>query len=120
MTIANYITLVRILLAPLFVGLVVYTTPDSISFRYIALAVFCFAAFTDAVDGAIARLLKQKSELGKFLDPFADKLLLVSAFLSLYFSPMLTTKPPAWILIVIVSRDIFIICGLVIIFFLTH
>jgi CDP-diacylglycerol--glycerol-3-phosphate 3-phosphatidyltransferase len=120
MSLANCITTVRILLVPVFVGLVVYGTPDSANLRYTALAVFCLAVLTDALDGVVARLSKQKTKLGTFLDPLADKLLLLSAFLSLYFSSMAVMKPPAWILVVIVSRDIFVICGLVVIFFVTH
>ena len=74
---------------------------------------------TDALDGLIARRFRMQTELGTFLDPFADKLLLLSSFFAILFSSGLHIKPPLWIVIVIVFRDLFIICGLVIIFLST-
>lgn len=71
---------------------------------------------TDAFDGLIARKFKLQTELGTFLDPFADKLLLLSGFLGIAFSGEFYSKPHLWIVIVIVFRDLFIIFGLFIIY----
>ena len=76
-TIANQLTLLRMLLIPAFVLLVVYGR-----FGW-ALVVFIVAGVTDALDGIIARMPGQKSELGAWLDPVADKLLLVTTFIVL-------------------------------------
>ena len=82
-----------------------------------ALVLFIFAMITDALDGLIARKFNRQTELGTFLDPFADKLLLISGFVGISFSEMFFDKPPLWIVIVIIFRDLFIICGLMIIYF---
>ena len=74
MTTANQITLLRMLLIPLFVILVVYGRPGW------ALAVFVLAGVTDGLDGLIARLARQKTSLGGWLDPMADKRLLATTF----------------------------------------
>lgn len=71
---------------------------------------------TDALDGLIARRFNQQTKIGTFLDPFADKLLLISGFLAIAFSNSFILKPALWIIVVIVFRDLFIICGLVIIY----
>jgi cardiolipin synthase (CMP-forming) len=97
----NTLTLVRLFLIPVFVGL---TTRHQYGD---ALWVFVAAALTDALDGAVARWFKTKTELGAFLDPFADKLLLVSAFVVLTF----TGDFPSWALGVVVIRDVVIVFG---------
>ncbi len=70
------------------------------------------------LDGFLARILKSRSELGRFLDPLADKLLLLSGFLGLLFVPALPYRPPLWITVTIVFRDLMIVLGLLVIFFL--
>ena len=77
MNLPNYITLLRIVLIPFFVYLMIY------GFFRAALLVFIVACVTDALDGLIARLTNQKTDLGAFLDPMADKLLIISAFVTL-------------------------------------
>ena len=77
---------------------------------------FVVAIATDALDGLIARKFQLRTKLGTFLDPFADKLLLLSGFLGIAFSGEFYSKPHLWIVIVIVFRDLFIICGLFIIY----
>ena len=77
MNLPNYITLVRIILIPFFVNLMIY------GYFRAALLVFAVACVTDALDGLIARLTGQITELGAFLDPMADKLLLVTMFVML-------------------------------------
>ena len=87
--------------------------------RWIAIAIFVTAALTDALDGAIARLTKSKTELGTFLDPLADKLLLVSGYLALLAVDALPYQPPLWIIVTVVFRDLMIISGLAVIYLLS-
>ena len=90
------------------------------NYRHWALLLFLIAVATDALDGTIARNTHQQTELGTFLDPLADKLLLLSGFLGIAFSESFQVKPPIWVVIVIVFRDLFIVTGLIIIFFTTN
>jgi len=116
----NYLTVLRILLVPFFFTFVIYSSSERPTFRFIALAIFVVAVLSDALDGAIARHLKERTKLGTFLDPLADKLLLVSGFLAITFSNAFIIKPPTWIIILIVFRDLFIIGGLGIILLTTN
>ncbi len=116
MSLPNYITLIRILLVPFFFTALVSYGPSQERQRWIALILFITAAFTDALDGFIARLSKRRTALGRFLDPLADKLLLLSGFLGLLFVHHLPYRPPLWITVSIVFRDLVIIVGLVVIF----
>ena len=102
MTIPNLITIARLLGVPLIVWLM-------IADRFVeATVLFIVAAISDAADGFIAKRFNATSELGAFLDPIADKALLVSVFVTLGFKDVL----PAWLIILAVSRDLFIIGGL--------
>jgi phosphatidylserine synthase len=83
MNLPNSITLIRVVLIPFFINLMIY------GYYRAALAVFVVACITDALDGMIARLMKSKTDLGAFLDPMADKLLIVSAFVTLVLLKML-------------------------------
>jgi cardiolipin synthase len=107
MNLPNYITLLRIILIPFFINLMIY------DYYREALAVFIFACITDALDGMIARLTKKQTELGAFLDPMADKLLIVSAFVTLVLMGLL----PVWLVIIVVSRDIILVIGSIAIYF---
>jgi cardiolipin synthase (CMP-forming) len=120
MSLPNYITIFRIFLVPFFFSFLVYYNVEHPSYRLWALGLFLVAVATDALDGTIARSTHQQSELGTFLDPLADKLLLLSGFLGIAFSEAFEIKPHMWIVIVIVFRDLFIVCGLAIIFFTTN
>lgn len=100
--IPNILTVTRILLTPLFV---IFLLRDMFSF---ALLVFSVAAISDALDGLLARYFNQFSLLGAYLDPIADKLLLVSAFVSL---AVLKIIPP-WLTVIVMSRDILIVTGI--------
>ena len=101
MTAANIVTIARVLLVPL----IVYTLIEG---HYTwAFALFVLAGLSDAVDGAIARLLDQQSALGVMLDPIADKLLLVTVFVMLG----LIDAVPSWLVLAIVSRDLVIVAG---------
>lgn len=115
MNIANKITILRVLLTPFFVGLALYYRPDKDYLRYIALCVFSIAVLTDALDGFLARFLKQKTTLGTIMDPIADKLLLITAFISLTVWNA-SIKLPLWLPIIVVSRDIIIVIGVLVIF----
>ena len=87
MTTANKITILRILLIPFFVvELIYYVRSGNEAHRLAALLSFAIAAVLDGVDGYIARRYNQISELGKILDPLADKLLLVSGIVALSFN----------------------------------
>jgi cardiolipin synthase (CMP-forming) len=104
LTVANQVTLLRMLLIPLFVILVVYGRPGW------ALAVFAFAGATDALDGLIARRAGQKTSLGAWLDPMADKLLLVTTFVVLTVPQTdLLVRIPLWLTILVISRDVVIV-----------
>lgn len=100
--IPNILTVMRILLTPLFV---IFLLKDMFHF---ALIVFTVAAISDILDGLLARYFNQHSLLGAYLDPIADKLLLASAFVSL---AVLKTVP-AWLAVIVLSRDILIITGI--------
>ena len=120
MNFANRITLLRIVLIPFFVITLVYSDAEHPFFKWVAFSFFIAACITDAIDGLMARLLKEKTTLGSFLDPFADKLLLLTAFLCVSLSPNYSIKLSPWVLIIIVSREFLLISGLVILFFSRH
>lgn len=111
MSIPNYLTLFRILLTPIFLTLLVSYTPEKEGIRFAALGVFGIAAVTDALDGLLARFLKQRTALGQMLDPLADKILLLSAYIGLLFVPALPFRPPLWITITIIFRDLILLFG---------
>ncbi|MEJ2658350.1 MAG: CDP-diacylglycerol--glycerol-3-phosphate 3-phosphatidyltransferase [Desulfobacterales bacterium] len=102
LNIPNVLTVIRILLTPLFV---IFLLKDLF---YLALSVFTVAAITDALDGLVARYFHQDSELGAYLDPIADKILLASGFVSLAVLKLI----PPWLAVIVLSRDILIITGI--------
>lgn len=99
--IPNSLTLFRILLIPVFVGLMLYGWYEP------ALVVLLGAGLTDALDGTIARAANQRTKLGMYLDPLADKLLLTSGFLTLSALHLV----PLWMVILVVSRDVILLTG---------
>ena len=104
LNLANQLTLLRMLLIPAFVLLVVYGELGW------ALAVLLVAGITDALDGLIARRAGQKTTLGAWLDPMADKLLLTSAFVVLTVpGTALVQRVPLWLTVLIISRDVVIV-----------
>ena len=110
LTPANQMTLLRMLLIPAFVILVVYHHLGW------ALLVFAVAGLTDALDGLIARRSGQKSTLGAWLDPMADKLLAVSTFVVLTLPGLdLANRLPVWLTVLIISRDIAIVATVAIV-----
>jgi cardiolipin synthase len=116
MNIANKISTFRILSVPFFIACLVYYTPDKQFLRILALAIFVLAAISDGLDGYIARRAKLQSKAGLILDPLGDKLLLMSAFI--FLSPMskLALKFPLWVSFIVISRDVIIIIGAVVIY----
>jgi cardiolipin synthase len=104
MTIPNFITMVRIILAPVFV---IYLISEHLTS---ALIVFVVCTASDCLDGMVARLFHQKSKLGAYLDPLADKLLLVAAFLVLAAMGNL----PVWLTVTVIARDVTILLGVLV------
>jgi cardiolipin synthase (CMP-forming) len=110
LTPANQVTLLRMLLIPAFVILVVYGELGW------ALTVFVTAGVTDALDGLLARRAGQKTSLGAWLDPMADKLLLVTTFVVLTIPGLdLANRFPLWLTICIISRDVVIVATVAIV-----
>ena len=104
LTPANQLTLLRMLLIPAFVILVVY------SHLGWALTVFVTAGITDGLDGLIARWSGQKTTVGAWLDPMADKLLLVTTFVVLTLPGLgLANRLPIWLTVLVISRDVGIV-----------
>ena len=106
MTIANRLTFIRIISVPFFIFFMSF---PHFWFRILALITFIIAAITDIYDGFLARYLKEVTNLGKFLDPIADKLIVSAAFIAFVAIPELIA--PVWMVIIIISRE-FIITGL--------
>jgi len=106
MTIPNLITTIRIILTPIFV---IYIINDELISGLIVLVI---SGISDGIDGMVARLFNQKSKLGAYLDPMADKIILISAFITLGIRQML----PAWLAVMVISRDILILMGISIMF----
>ena len=106
MTTASKITLVRVVLIPVFM-LLLYLSKSVSALKWAALAVFIIASLTDMVDGKIARKYNQVSDFGKFLDPLADKLLVISAMCIFCEWGMF----PAWALMIVLARE-FAVTGL--------
>lgn len=106
MTTASKITLARVALIPVFMVLM-YLSSAAPWLRWLALAVFIVASLTDYVDGQVARRCNQVSDFGKFLDPLADKLLVISA-MTIFCQ---WGRFPAWALMVVLARE-FAVTGL--------
>ncbi len=119
MTLPNYITLFRILITPFFFTSLLYYQSGNEQYRITAIILLAIGIFSDALDGFLARITHNQSALGKFLDPLADKLLLLSGFLGFLFVDALPYKPPIWVTVTIVFRDMVIIIGLILIYLLS-
>jgi len=104
LNIPNFITIGRILLVPVIVWAIASGQ------MLVAFLVFLLAGVSDAVDGFLAKRFGMASELGAFLDPLADKALLVSIYVALGIADAL----PQWLVILVVSRDILIIGGIMV------
>ncbi|MEQ1717020.1 MAG: CDP-alcohol phosphatidyltransferase family protein [Hyphomicrobium sp.] len=110
MSIPNLITLCRVILVPVVFWLLVTNQLKA------AFAVFVIAGLSDGIDGFLAKRFNWETELGAYLDPIADKLLIVSIFIALG----VTQKLPSWLVIAVVSRDLLIIIAVVLSWLLNH
>jgi cardiolipin synthase (CMP-forming) len=108
LNLANCLTLFRILTIPVFLELLVY------HFYWQALLVFAIGGFSDFFDGFVARRMNQQTALGAYLDPVADKLLVITSFIMLGLIGGL----PVWLSVLVVVRDVLIVVGYGIIYFL--
>ena len=102
MNIPNLLTLLRIILVPVIVILLIQ------GLYLKALIVFIVAALSDVLDGFLARILHQKTVLGAYLDPIADKALLASSFVTL----SVLHQIPGWLTVIVISRDVIILLGI--------
>jgi cardiolipin synthase (CMP-forming) len=101
MNLPNILTLIRALLIPFFVIFIIN------KFFGWALITFAAAGITDGIDGLIARVTRQRTELGAYLDPIADKLLLSAAFITLSIIEII----PSWLTVIVITRDVMILVG---------
>lgn len=121
MNLPNKFTLARLLLTPIFVlSILYYNRGDNLFLTNLPLIIFLIAIMTDAVDGFIARRYHQRTSLGIVLDPIADKFLLIVVFITLAFTKTIPAdfRIPPWVLIIVLTRDIFILLGASIIYFI--
>ncbi len=102
----NIITLIRIVLIPFFIAFLLYH-----NYEY-ALYIFIFAGLSDTLDGFLARKLRSFTEIGKLLDPIADKFLLTASFLVFTYLGLI----PIWFMVTVISRDLFIVIGWILMF----
>jgi CDP-diacylglycerol--glycerol-3-phosphate 3-phosphatidyltransferase len=129
MTTANKITVIRILMIPVFVTMAIYygesiKRGDPLEWqRFAAIIIFILAAVSDGLDGYVARRYNQRSTLGVYLDPIADKGLLLSGIITLSISNWSESDPeygsfPVWFPVLVISRDAVILVGTMILYLL--
>lgn len=109
MNIANRLTLSRILIIPVFLYIFF------VQFKYhslIAGVIFFLSGLTDLLDGYIARTYDQVSNLGRLLDPLADKLTMITVFIALAVNQLI----PIWILLVVICREVIILSGAILVY----
>ena len=102
MNIPNLLTILRILLVPILVILLIQRSFTK------AFVIFFVCGLTDALDGFVARLMNQKTVLGAYLDPIADKALMISCFVTLSIRSVI----PSWLSVLVISRDVIILLGI--------
>jgi len=107
MNLANKLTMLRILMIPVFIAVLVYSKDRDIVYRYIALGIFVMASATDALDGYVARRYNMITDFGKLMDPLADKILVSSALIILIELGNISS----WIVSIVIARE-FIISGI--------
>jgi cardiolipin synthase len=110
LNIPNTLTITRIVIIPVFVTAVLYRR-----YEY-ALYLFAGAGITDFLDGLAARLTNQKTVMGTFLDPLADKFLLVTSFILFAVYGWI----PKWLAIAVISRDLVVVVGWLLLYLITH
>ena len=102
MNLPNFITLIRLFMVPLVVWLILLHE------QLLAFSLFLVASISDALDGFLARVLKERTTLGAYLDPIADKALLVGVYAALGHEHLI----PLWVVILVIFRDVLIIGGI--------
>lgn len=117
LTFANRLTIARVFCVPFFISTVLYYSPDKDYLRFIALGVFLAAVLLDVLDGYVARHFHQETKAGAILDPLADKILSISAFICLYKVSVLfeMVRFPIWLVVTVISRDVILLLGAMII-----
>ena len=110
MNLPNTLTTLRILCIPIFTICLLY------DHLFLALLIFVAAGITDALDGLIARVYDQRTTIGAYLDPIADKLLLTTAFIGLAVLGII----PRWLTVVVIARDVIILLGTLILILTSH
>ncbi len=110
MTLPNLLTILRMVLTPLFAICLINHSYKN------AFWIFVVAGLSDGLDGFIARVFRQKSELGAYLDPIADKLLISTAFIILAVVQFI----PSWLTVIVISRDVLILFGVALLFITNH
>jgi cardiolipin synthase len=109
LNIPNTLTITRIVIIPVFITSIMYN-------KYLsALILFIIAALTDLLDGLFARIANQKTPLGTFLDPLADKFLLVSSFVIFSVNGWI----PKWFTVIVISRDLIVVIGFFLLYMIT-
>lgn len=113
LNLANRLTLCRIVAVPFFACAVLYYSPQQDHLRFVALGIFLFAVILDVVDGFVARRYGQITRAGSILDPLADKVLLMSAFVCLYMirHQLPAVHFPIWFVAFVISRDVILMLG---------
>ena len=119
LTLATKVTITRLLGVPVFIVVLVYYLlglhqgEDNVIERMVALALFVAVALTDALDGYLARSRNEVTDLGRLLDPIADKALLLSGLILLTRPSMPALAPhiPVWFTALVISRDVFLVFG---------
>lgn len=111
LNVANFLTISRVIAIPFFIVSLTY------HHNGVALAIFVACGLTDGLDGFIARAYHQRTKIGAFLDPLADKLLLTSSFVTLALLDFPNTIP-FWLIVTVISRDTIISIGIAVLFML--
>ncbi len=106
LSLPNIFSYLRIILIPFIIYFLAFRTREY--YLIYALLLFGFASFTDFIDGWLARKLKQESEFGKFIDPIADKFLVISALIAIIVIDPTFEVLDSWMVIIIVGRDLLI------------
>jgi cardiolipin synthase (CMP-forming) len=110
-TTANYITMARLAIMPVFLACIFGYTPEREELRHAAFGLYVLAALSDTLDGVIARHFGQVSRLGKRLDPLADKLLINLSFIFVASNESFQPGVPLWAPLVFLFRDVYIVLG---------
>ncbi len=117
LTLANQFTICRLFVVPFFITAVLYYSPETDHLRFVALGIFLAAITLDVLDGYVARKFNQETKAGAILDPLADKILFISAFICLYKISVLfsVVRFPIWLVVAVISRDVILLLGAMVI-----